>query len=396
MEKANWLLLFIFITSSHIIYSQDAKQILKKTADASTKIASGSYEMHYAWKPMTQKDTLTKILQTEFIKNENDTLFPVLFKLEETDHTKWYTGDELIWIDNKENKATILPRPEQDDLIYRIKHNYTFFRPITHAINFYDFLNEQEDVIYNFAENKNPSVPGCIKIALKFPDTNDSLFGISSFNNYYYLWIDTISYLPLRYDNLVDVIMNNDTMHQYKSLSLISHAWNTNFPENHFTISSLDKKYTLKNYSPEKELPLLADGEMAPGWNLKDLDGKTSTLANYKGKIVLVDFFYKSCFPCLKAIPFLQSLHEKYNTKGLVVIGIDPYDKDENDLKTFLSKRGVTYKVLLSENTYPQQYNVTGYPTLYIIDKTGKIIYSQAGYSDEMKNQLEEVIIESL
>jgi peroxiredoxin len=396
MKKGYWLFTFMFLLFSIFAYSQEAKEILKKSAEAAKKIPDGSYEMIHAWKPMTEKDTIIKILKTDFIKTENDSIFPVLFKLEETDFSKWYTGDELIWINKTENTATILSRQEHNDFIFRIKNNYILFKPITHATTFYKFIDEQEDIIYTIAENKNPSIAGCVKVSIRYADTYDSLFNASSLNRYRHLWIDTVSYLPVRYDHNVDIAMNNDTMHQYISVSLLTHSFDTILPENHFTINSLHKNLKLKDYSPEKEIPLLSKGEIAPDWNLKDLNGEASTLKGYEGKLVLIDFFYKSCFPCLKAIPFLQSLHEKYNARGLAVIGIDPYDKDENDLKTFLKKRGVTYKVLLSENTFPREYNVTGYPTLYIIDKTGKIIYSHAGYSEEMENALEEVILKNL
>ena len=66
-----------------------------------------------------------------------------------------------------------------------------------------------------------------------------------------------------------------------------------------------------------------------------------------KGKLVLIDFFTKSCYPCMLALLGLQALHKKYKSKGLNVIGINIYDKKEDGIIPFLSKRGITYPVLL-------------------------------------------------
>jgi thiol-disulfide isomerase/thioredoxin len=77
----------------------------------------------------------------------------------------------------------------------------------------------------------------------------------------------------------------------------------------------------------------------------------------------------------MKAIPILQSLHEKYHAKGLQVVGINPYDTKEDDLPTFLGKRGVTYPVLLGGKEVAANYHVSGYPTLYLIDQEGQIIF---------------------
>lgn len=78
------------------------------------------------------------------------------------------------------------------------------------------------------------------------------------------------------------------------------------------------------------------------------------------------------------------------------MIGIDPYDSDKKDLAAFLKKRGVTYTILLSDRDLPVKYHVSGYPTLYLVDRTGKFVFSQSGYSEEMEKVLEELILKYL
>ncbi len=92
----------------------------------------------------------------------------------------------------------------------------------------------------------------------------------------------------------------------------------------------------------------------------------------------------------------MQALHIKFKEKGLKVIGIDPYDKKEDDLATFLSKHGVTYPVLLEGKDAVKDYHVSVYPTMYLIDKNGKIIFTQVGYGKDVKKTLEEIISKNL
>jgi thioredoxin-related protein len=86
----------------------------------------------------------------------------------------------------------------------------------------------------------------------------------------------------------------------------------------------------------------------------------------------------------------------KYKDQGLIIVGIDPYDKKEDDIAAFLAKRGVSYTVLLEGKDVAKEYRVSGYPTIFLIDKTGKIIFTQVGYGKGTEETLEEVIRENL
>jgi len=98
----------------------------------------------------------------------------------------------------------------------------------------------------------------------------------------------------------------------------------------------------------------------------------------------------------MQALPALQALSEKYKDKGLRVIGIDPFDTKEDDMGTFLSKRGITYTVLMDGKDVASSYHVSGYPTMYLVDKTGKIIFVQEGYGKDVDKTLDEIIEKNL
>lgn len=90
------------------------------------------------------------------------------------------------------------------------------------------------------------------------------------------------------------------------------------------------------------------------------------------------------------------SLYEKYKDEGLVIIGIDPVDKKKDELRAFLAKKGLAYKILLSDETIPKAYHVSGYPMIYLLDTRGKIVFSQTGFGQGMEDYLDMMIKKAL
>jgi hypothetical protein len=94
----------------------------------------------------------------------------------------------------------------------------------------------------------------------------------------------------------------------------------------------------------------------------------------------------------MQAIPGLQSLHEKYKDQGLVVIGVNPIDNNDQDFADFLKKRNVTYTIVFADKMLPETYHVSGYPTFYLVDKNGMIVHCSAGYGPGKEEHLESLI----
>jgi peroxiredoxin len=163
-----------------------------------------------------------------------------------------------------------------------------------------------------------------------------------------------------------------------------------------FKLSSLPDYIRVKDYVPYEEPEILANESKAPNWELYSLKDEKVSLKDLEGKLVLIDFFYKSCYYCMLALPGLEDLNQKYKDRGLRIIGINPFDEKDKGIVPFLEKRGVTYTVLLGGKEAAKEYHVSGYPTLYLIDKTGKIIHSQVGFTEELHNKLEQVIKDNL
>lgn len=133
----------------------------------------------------------------------------------------------------------------------------------------------------------------------------------------------------------------------------------------------------------------LETGTVAPDFILKNLNGDDVQLSQFRGKVVLIDFWAVFCKPCVIALPKIQEIHKKYNDKELVVLAIN-VSEDKNKIQKFIEENGYTFQVLLDSGNMNVQknYGVIGIPHTYIIDKQGKVAYSRIGYGQGSEKPL--------
>ncbi len=119
----------------------------------------------------------------------------------------------------------------------------------------------------------------------------------------------------------------------------------------------------------------------APQFALKSLDDKILTNADYKDKILLIDYWATWCKPCVETMPEMQKLSEKYADKGLIVLGVSIDEKGAKVVKPFVQKRKFTYPILLDGGEKPawKDFGVHGIPALFLLDKGGQIVRQWSG-----------------
>jgi thiol-disulfide isomerase/thioredoxin len=125
-------------------------------------------------------------------------------------------------------------------------------------------------------------------------------------------------------------------------------------------------------------------GKLAPSFELTDVDGKKVAFADYKGKVVLINFWATWCGPCKKEMPDLMAINQELIGKEFIMLGICVSDKEEN-LKNYLKTNPVSYKILFGnpelvtafENASGQK--MEGIPTTFIIDKNLRITETIVG-----------------
>lgn len=119
--------------------------------------------------------------------------------------------------------------------------------------------------------------------------------------------------------------------------------------------------------------------EIAAELSGKTLDGKTFSLMDQKGKVVLVDFWATWCDPCKAEIPELVKLQEKLGPKGFVVLGVS-MDEEDASVAPFAKAAKINYPViLLGGERAPKGWVVPGLPTAYLIGKDGKVLLRKFG-----------------
>jgi cytochrome c biogenesis protein CcmG/thiol:disulfide interchange protein DsbE len=122
----------------------------------------------------------------------------------------------------------------------------------------------------------------------------------------------------------------------------------------------------------------------APEFALKDADGKVVHLADYKGKVVLLDFWATWCGPCKIEIPWFMELQRANKDKGFEVLGVAMDDEGWETVKPFLADLGVNYRVVMGNDHTAQMYGgVDALPTTFLIDRAGKIAAVHVGLASK-------------
>ncbi|MCC6678714.1 MAG: TlpA family protein disulfide reductase [Phycisphaerales bacterium] len=139
---------------------------------------------------------------------------------------------------------------------------------------------------------------------------------------------------------------------------------------------------------PEPEMgrqigPMLKEGDPAPEWTLSDAEGKPHSLADYKGKVVLMDFWATWCGPCRAAMPGVQKLHERFKDRGVMVLGINIGEDENADPAGYMKREGFTYGLMLNAEKVAEAYGVMSIPHFFLIGTDGKIIYTSVGFDAE-------------
>ncbi len=134
-------------------------------------------------------------------------------------------------------------------------------------------------------------------------------------------------------------------------------------------------------------IKMLDVGSVAPDFSIKDTEGVSYNYAEGKGKkSVLLVFWSIFCEPCRAEMPIVQKAHEKYKDAGLDVLAValdgEPL---KNSIIGFVKQEGYTFRVLIDELDVKEMfkvadpYGVAGTPTLYLVDKSGKVVLAKAG-----------------
>ncbi len=125
----------------------------------------------------------------------------------------------------------------------------------------------------------------------------------------------------------------------------------------------------------------------APPIRVNDRAGNLRTLSEFKGRVVLVDFWASWCAPCKASFPALDSLHGEFHDAGLDVVAIN-VDEDAKSAREFLSGKTPSMTVLFDpKGRSPEAFKVEGMPSSFLIDRDGNIRFRHMGFTDQTRSE---------
>ena len=133
------------------------------------------------------------------------------------------------------------------------------------------------------------------------------------------------------------------------------------------------------------------------GWALQN--GQRGTLADYKGKVVLLDFYATWCEPCRLETPHLVAMHKQYSAKGLQIIGVNVGGEDDRaEVPAFAQEFGIEFPLVFPDDKLVDDYlgineNI---PQTFVLDREGNVVKRYVGFSESRVPELEKIIQSTL
>ncbi len=132
---------------------------------------------------------------------------------------------------------------------------------------------------------------------------------------------------------------------------------------------------------------------LAPNFTLDDGKGNEYSLSDYKGNLVLVNFFTTKCKYCVDEMPDFQKIYDKYRLEDVAVLGVnvqkDSKEIPKEDVLDWIVEKKITFPIVFDdEGDAIENYNINGYPTTYVIDKEGYIVEFFYALDEEMLEKI--------
>ena len=389
LQKLLIALLAIFIIPSCNSNNKNLKEEAINAINAYNGKTSINYDVDYRIKFFDNDDTTILKSNVSIFRDKNDSVVGGVFWVKNHDslsgnHDMYYDLEHTYYINHDKNEIIRFKNEPPNMGSLDVKMILTGF---IEPQNLVKAIRDTQNIV-SFSDSN--SINGkFIKTTFKIPD-NELVKNIVR------------SYSLNSQNGNVEEIKSTVEMDDQVEFN---HWQLSNIKFDNVTPKDLKKQFEkLKETYSTIDYKKPAEGEMAPlenGLKAPTLtgefytDNKKFTLEDFKGKIVILDFWYVGCYPCQQAIPHLSKIQEKYRDKGVVVIGINPYDNSEDRKKkipAFITRTQMNYPIVFVGKSTTTDFKVYGFPTMYIIDKKGKIQFSEIGFNEGLEGKLDNII----
>ncbi|OBY65566.1 hypothetical protein LPB3_04185 [Polaribacter vadi] len=348
-----------------------------------------SYDLNYRIKYFENLDTTNLYVKTIIIKEKSDSLFGgyIWYSRKDsiTDYIKYYDLNSFYIINN--NRKEVIQYNPKIPIPYGFTNNFDGKLLKTYFLQGSSLKKLIQDSIY---KSKVIDENGLLKLNIIYPDGDEVVNQVKE------IFFDKTS-------NIVKQIIFKaelDNLQEYNEWNIS----NVNFDnykakDLELKFQTITKDYEFKDYQPpskEANLPL-AKGQKVIDFKGQYLSKNKSEfdLANFSNNIIILDFWYRTCPPCIKSIPQLNNIYKKYESKGVKLFGVNDIDTDSLSralLIPFRQKEKINYPIVLTDKSISEKYKIVGYPTLYIINKDGEIEFSKLGYSENLEKEVDSIL----
>lgn len=133
-------------------------------------------------------------------------------------------------------------------------------------------------------------------------------------------------------------------------------------------------------------------GQPAPNFKVTSTTGQTISQENYRGHVLILDFFATWCLPCRQSIPHLVDMSRTYGRRGLQILGLSVDEGAERVIKAFTDEFQVNYPVAVAGDSTTVAFGIRSVPVMYLINKRGNVVEVYRGYTSETARSVEQTI----
>lgn len=386
------LLVGMILPFDSAIGQTNFQDFVNRYFDQRDQFESLTTEVHFAYKSFSMEDTLLTKAMIEMVSNPNDTIFGGFVFIETEDKVYAYTGETSFFGDKASSTLTI--NDIKDNPGGSVKHDW--------VENFVEssFLTKNQSgrtAVTNpeFKPAVSDTMIGqwpCMGVLLTLPDQE----GVTDFK--VFVAYDTIDYM-LRHRSISLVFQENE---QYQS-------WDYFNPEfgHHKELTKLNDDF-LSSFKYQKLYEYIprdfSDTPITP-IDYSTLKGRIMSsgiafdIQQLDEQIIILDFWYSSCYPCIQSIPEVNKIYDRFHDKGVVIFGVNIIDdefKNKSRIEKYVRNNPMKYQTIMAD---PQSYTTwvpNGYPMLLILDSDFQLIGTHGGYSETMADEISKIIEEHL
>lgn len=387
-----WFFFLLLLTCSSgysqniIAKQQNANSILKKTSDKLNSLTTFTYdirrELNYA------SENYHNISDWSCYFNFDPTNSTVGFQYQVNDSTSsnLFNGTEKFELNKPAKTIQINNNPQKNDfnsLSYLYNSIITLRNILPLLIADKNSIKSVKDTTINNHLFEVVAINIGKRRIQNLGEDFDTMQTKSDF--IYKITIDKSNNLPM------EILQKNDLNDDF----IKTNFNNINTAPSQPTENSWYYSTYINEYKPseKKEIPqLIPVGSLALDWTLPFYNkNENISLSNLKGKVILLDFWFKNCGPCIESVPHLNAINKKFSGKKFEVLGINTWDS-KKDVTWFCNKHQVSYNILMNGKDLAEKYGINAFPTIVLIDKEGKVLYSGGFNQSEIEKLIEKVL----